>query len=192
MEGVKLTKTFNVDREINSAFNQISKIIKLRDELKLERAGFIASVHGFDTHHSFDDQTSLHFDRINSAISTFKEEMDAQNMWDNVAILLVSDFGRTITSNGKGTDHGWGGNYAVVGGKVNGGKILGKYPTKLGNDGELNIGRGRIIPSTGWEGVWSGLSEWMGVENDEELTQVLPNLKNFPESKLFRRDELFK
>ena len=113
-------------------------------------------------------------------------------MWDNVAVLLVSDFGRTITSNGKGTDHGWGGNYAVMGGKVNGGKILGKYPNKLGSDGELNYGRGRILPSTGWEGPWAGLAEWMGVENDEELVKILPNLKNFGESKLFRRKEMFK
>ena len=109
-----------------------------------------------------------------------------------VAPLLVSDFGRTITSNGKGTDHAWGGNYAVLGGEINGGKILGKYPTKLGADGELNFGRGRIIPSTSWESVWTGLSEWMGVENDEDLTKVLPNLKNFQEEKLFRKGVLFK
>merc|ERR1711988_1461893 len=192
MGNVKLTKTFKSDNEVNSAFSQISKIIKLKDQLKLERAGFITTVHGFDTHHTFDDQTSLHFDRMNSAITTFKEEMVAQNMWDNVAVLLVSDFGRTITSNGKGTDHAWGGNYAVLGGEINGGKILGKYPTKLGADGELNFGRGRIIPSTSWESVWTGLSEWMGVENDEDLTKVLPNLKNFQEEKLFRKGVLFK
>lgn len=79
----------------------------------------------------------------------------------------------------------------MLGGKVNGGRILGKYPTKLGKDGELNYGRGRILPSTGWEGVWSGLSEWMGVENDAELAKILPNAQNFPESKLFREQELF-
>ena len=77
----------------------------------------------------------------------------------------------------------------MLGGKVNGGRILGKYPTKLGKNGELNFGRGRILPSTGWEGVWSGLSEWMGVENDE-LAKIL-QMQNFPESKLFRKEELF-
>lgn len=192
MEDVKLSNTFTVDREISSQFNQISKIIKLREDLKLERAGFIASVHGFDTHHSFDDQTSQHFGRINDALSTFKDEMVAQGMWDNVAVLLVSDFGRTITSNGKGTDHAWGGNYALISGALNGGKILGRYPYKLGAEGELNFGRGRILPSTPWEGPWAGLSEWMGIETEEELVKVLPNIKNFPESKLFRRSEIFK
>ena len=34
--------------------------------------------------------------------------------------------------------------------------------------------------------------EWMGVENDEDLTKVLPNLKNFQEEKLFRKGVLFK
>ena len=62
----------------------------------------------------------------------------------------------------------------------------------MGADGELNFGRGRIIPSTSWESVWTGLSEWMGVENDEDLTKVLPNLKNFQEEKLFRKGVLFK
>ena len=80
-------------KRINGAENTITE---LKDQLELERAGFITTVHGFDTHHTFDDQTSLHFDRMNSAITTFKEEMVAQNMWDNVAVLLVSDFGRTV------------------------------------------------------------------------------------------------
>ena len=45
------------------------------------------------------------FEKINKVIQTFKEEMEAQNAWENVAVVLASDFER-ISSNGKGTDHG--------------------------------------------------------------------------------------
>ena len=90
----------------SSVFNQISKVIKLRDQLKLERVGFTAEIGGFDTHGTFDSQTKVGFEKINKVLQTFKEEMEAQNAWENVAVVLTSDFGRTITSNGKGTDHG--------------------------------------------------------------------------------------
>ena len=106
MAGVSLTKTFDRDNSLSSSFNQISKIIKLRDQLKLERAGFTAEIGGFDTHGTFDSETQKGFEKINKVIKTFKEEMEAQNAWNDVAVVLVSDFGRTITSNGKGTDHG--------------------------------------------------------------------------------------
>ena len=58
------------------------------------------------THGTFDSETQKGFEKINKVIKTFKEEMEAQNAWNDVAVVLVSDFGRTITSNGKGTDHG--------------------------------------------------------------------------------------
>ena len=48
-----------------------------------------------------------------------------------VTLLSVSDFGRTLTSNGAGTDHGWGGNNVVLGGAVRGKQILGAFPDDL-------------------------------------------------------------
>ena len=53
---------------------------------------------------------------LGSQLKSFKEEMVAQGIWDDVAVVCVSDFGRTLTPNGQGTDHGWGGNYFVAGG----------------------------------------------------------------------------
>merc|ERR1712000_279861 len=41
----------------------------------------------------------------------------------------VSDFARTLTSNGQGTDHAWGGNHFIMGGGVNGG-VLWKFPRR--------------------------------------------------------------
>ena len=52
-------------------------------------------------------------------------------------------------------------------------------PGKLGDDGLLNIGRGRVLPTTSWEAMWNGLAEWFGIVPDE-MDKVLPNKKNFP------------
>ena len=42
--------------------------------------------------------------------------------------------------------------------------MLGKYPDDLTDTGPLNTGRGRVIPTTPFEGVWRPLAEWFGVE----------------------------
>ena len=61
----------------------------------------------------------------------------------------------------------------------------------LGDDGLLNIGRGRVLPTTSWEAMWNGLAEWFGIVPDE-MDKVLPNKKNFPADHLFTKDDLFK
>ena len=76
-----------------------------------------------------------------------------------------------------------------MGGSVKGGFIHGQYPNDLTNSGELSIGRGRIIPSTPWEGLWNGLSEWFGV-TPENMANVLPNKGNF-QTNIFSESDLF-
>jgi hypothetical protein len=51
----------------------------------------------------------------------------------------------------------WGGNYFVAGGSVKGDQILGDYPDDLTDTGRLNIGRGRLIPTTSWEATWNAM-----------------------------------
>merc|ERR1712224_914652 len=97
------------------------------------------------------------------ALGAFEDEMKKQGMWENVTVVVVSEFGRTITTNGRGTDHGWGGHAFIAGGGLDGGRILGTYPSNLGDDSELSAKRGRVIPTTPWEGLWKGVAEWYGV-----------------------------
>ena len=112
------------------------------------------------------------------ALSAFVTEMKVQARWQDVTVVSTSEFGRTITSNGAGTDHGWAGNHFVLGGSVRGGQIFGTYPNDLTDSGEQSMGRGRIIPTTPWEGVWAPVAEWFGV-GQERMAEVLPNLANF-------------
>jgi cullin-associated NEDD8-dissociated protein 1 len=115
--------------------------------------------------------------------------MKAQGVWNDVVVMSVSDFGRTITSNGQGTDHAWSGNHFIFGGGVKGGKIVGKYPESLLPEDDLNLGRGRIIPQVAWEHPWNAILEWFGVA-PVDMDVCLPNRKNFPD--LFTQADLFK
>lgn len=81
--------------------------------------------------------------------------MTLSGMLNNVTVVVISEFGRTITENtGRGDDHAWGGLAYVWGGQVDGGKILGQYPTSFDNTDVSNIGRGRLIPAKSHESLW--------------------------------------
>jgi uncharacterized protein (DUF1501 family) len=98
-------------------------------------------------------------------------------MQNNVTLFTASDFGRTLTSNGDGSDHAWGGHSMVMGGAVQGGKFYGKMPS-LVVGGADDFGSGRIVPTTSTDQYAATLSRWFGVA-DSDLNTVFPNLQNF-------------
>ena len=104
--------------------------------------------------------------------------MRSEGVWDNVAMPIISEFGRTITSNGAGTDHAWAGNTVTLGGALNGSRILGDFPQGLGTDADVRISRGRLIPTTPWESLWQPIAEWFGLP-DAQMDAVLPLRGNF-------------
>ena len=189
---VTATSNYTVDPEysMSKQFDLVAKMIKLdTTELQNERAAYVVQKGGFDTH--FTPDLSPHFTDINFGLEQFVNELKAQGLWENVTIMCISDFGRTITSNSQGTDHSWAGNYWMLGGDVNGGQILGKYPQRLDKEYSDEVERSRVIPTTPWEAVWKGIAEWWGVAN-ETIPSILPNAANFPEETLFSRSTLFK
>jgi len=159
-------------------FRQVARIIASRDQLKAKRDVFYVEHYGYDTHSDNGPTLTSLLREVDTALSCFSAEMIAQNIWNNVTVISASEFGRTLTSNGLGTDHAWGGNHFIAGGSVAGGKILGQYPNDLTDAGPLNIGRGRLIPTTPWESVWHGIAQWFGVK-DDRMAHVLPNMPNF-------------
>ncbi len=144
---------------------------------------------GFDTHNSFDLNPLL--TPINLSIASLVAELKIQGRWDSTVLLTISDFGRTLTSNGQGTDHSWGGNHVIMGGSVRGGQIFGQFPPTFAPGNSLDLGRGRQLPTLPWEAVWNGVLQWFDVA-DSEMDVVLPNRKNFPASQLLTRAQLFK
>ena len=119
---------------------------------------------------------------IGDAIAAFHEATTELNIPESVTTFTQSDFGRTLTSNGDGTDHAWGGNQLVVGGAVNGGDLYGSYPL-LQIGGPEDVGGGRMIPSTSADQYAATLAAWFGIP-DTDLEVVAPNLGNFAQRDL--------
>jgi len=179
----------NVDSSLADQFQQVAKIIKSRDGLESKRDVFYVSLGGFDTHSDNGPKLTDLLAQVDQSIGCFATEMKGQGVWSNVTVVSASEFGRTLTSNGLGTDHAWGGNHFILGGSVRGGRIHGRYPDDITDEGILSIGRGRLIPTTPWEGLWKGVAQWFGV-NTENIESVLPNLPNFA-TNIFDATELY-
>jgi uncharacterized protein (DUF1501 family) len=89
--------------------------------------GFV-DVGGWDTHVGQGNATGYLANRLEElgrGLSGFAQEMGPD--WKDTVVVVVSEFGRTFRENGnRGTDHGHGTVYWVMGGSVNGGKIHGE------------------------------------------------------------------
>jgi uncharacterized protein (DUF1501 family) len=152
--------------------------MQTRDKRGIDRDLFFLQWGSWDHHGNLISSLNTQLDSLNTALRSFMEEMKAQGMWDDVAIVITSEFGRTLSPNSRdGTDHAWGGNYMALGGSMKGGRVLGQYPDDLTTSGRWNVGRGRMMPSTSWEAIWHGISEWMG-SGLEQMEEIMPNLRN--------------
>ena len=89
--------------------------------------GFVV-VGGWDTHVNQGGASGYlagRFDELGRGLQGFSQEMGA--MWKNTTVVVVSEFGRTFRQNGnRGTDHGRGTAYWVLGGSVRGGQVVGE------------------------------------------------------------------
>ena len=88
-----------------------------------------------------------------------------------------SSKGRTLSSNGDGSDHGWGGHHFVLGGAVNGGRFFGTAP-QVSVDSDDQVGRGRLLPTTSVDEYSATLARWFGV-SASELPGISPNIGRF-------------
>ncbi|MET0334026.1 MAG: DUF1501 domain-containing protein [Rhizobacter sp.] len=163
----------------------VARIIAARGGLGAERQVFFVSMGGFDTH---DNQNRAQADlmaRLSHAISYFDTTLGTLGLRDNVALFTASDFGRTFTSNGDGTDHGWGAHHFVYGGKVNGKEIYGRFP-QVGVNHSDEVGSGSFLPGVSVDQIGATLGKWFGV-SDSNLNMVFPNLQNFQRDLGFMR-----
>jgi uncharacterized protein (DUF1501 family) len=103
--------------------------------------------------------------------------MEQLGLGGNVTAFTSSDFGRTLPSNGQGTDHGWGSHHLIVGGAVKGQQTYGTFPA-LAVNGPDDTSTGRWIPTTAIDQYFATLATWFGVDKSN-LNTVFPNLGRF-------------
>ncbi len=152
--------------------------IAAREALGLRRSTIYVTRGGWDHHNELLTNHSGMLDEVSNAISAYQQALEILGVADDVISYTASDFGRTLSSNGRGTDHAWGGIQMVWGGPIEGGKVYGTFPS-LALDGNDDVGLGgRILPKTSVDELFAEMSSWFDV-SPSDMEYVLPNLNNF-------------
>jgi len=169
---------------VGARLAMVAKTIQGHAALGAVRQTFFVQWGGWDHHDNVLDNQAYMLPQVSAAIGAFQNAMEAIGAAGNVTLFTASDFGRTLTSNSRGSDHAWGSNQLVVGGAVAGKRIFGQYPSLAINPDSgpeinpLDTGRGRFIPTTSCDEFFAELALWLGVK-PTDLPLVLPNIGNF-------------
>lgn len=156
----------------------VAKLIASHATLGLSRQVFFVATGGFDTHDEQDVVQPALFADLAACLAAFDAAMLQIGESQDVCAFTASDFGRTMSTNGRGTDHGWGSHHIVTGGAVLGRELYGTMPD-LTLEGDDDLGGGRYVPTTSIEQFGAPLATWFGVAPGD-LATVFPNLANFP------------
>ena len=193
------TFTFPSGNSLADQLKMVARLISARSTLGAQRQVFMVSLGGFDTHDflardhgGFRDANNAIIPgllgKVSDAIGAFYDATVAMGISDKVTTFTASDFGRTLASNGDGSDHGWGSHHFVVGGAVKGQTLYGTAPpvsvsdAKTGNaynpENQWHVGQGRLLPTTSVDQFGATMARWFGVASGE-MTSVFPNIGNF-------------
>jgi uncharacterized protein (DUF1501 family) len=167
--------------QLDKRLQMVCKILAARTTLGMNRQIFFVERGGWDHHNEVLSSQEDLFNEVNGAIESFWNELGHMGLQNDVVLFTASDFGRTLTSNGAGSDHAWGGNAFMLGGSVTGGEIYGQFPASSATGNALDIGRGRLLPTTAVDEYCAELASWFGVPFTE-LGTIIPNYANFPSS----------
>ena len=183
LAGVTLATAFPANNSLADQLKMVARLIGARSTLGSKRQVFMVSLGGFDLHDNLISQQPTLMKRVSEAMSAFYDATVELGVADKVTAFTASDFGRTLSSNGDGSDHGWGSHHFMVGGAVKGRAFYGKAPpVSITNTADANdqwhVGQGRLLPSTSVDQYAATLAKWFGVSNTE-LAGVLPNLSHF-------------
>jgi uncharacterized protein (DUF1501 family) len=163
----------------------VAQILSVRNSFpgQKKRQIFFVNHHGWDTHAGDNEhQTSY----LSDSLGAFNSALEKMGIENNVTTFTISDFGRSLTPNGAGTDHGWGGHAFVMGAAVKGGDIYGKMPAMKKDSPDA--WSDRIIPTTSIESYLATIVKWFGA-TPSELDKIFPNLKAFSQKDMgFMKD----
>jgi uncharacterized protein (DUF1501 family) len=165
------------DNSLAISLQTVARIIGGRSGLGVTRQIFYVELGGFDMHDQQAPQHARLLTQLGQALEYFDATMTAAGLNNSVTTFTASDFGRTLTANSDGTDHGWGSHHIVTGSAVAGGDMYGTYPV-IGSNAANDLGAGRLIPTTAVEQYAGTLARWFGL-SDSQIRAVFPNFANF-------------
>lgn len=177
LAGVTTPQTVFPDNELGRQLAMISKLIAARSNLGMQRQIFFCSVGGYDTH---GDQIAAQaglLTELSGALNAFYAATVELGVEQSVTTFTASDFGRTLPTNGGGSDHGWGSHQFVMGGAVRGNQLYGTFPT-LAVNGPDDTEDGRWIPTTSVDEFSATIARWFGVSGSD-MSTVFPNIGRF-------------
>ncbi len=172
-----ITTPFPTSNNLGDQLKMVARMIASANALGAKRQVFFVSMGGFDTH---DGLTTVHpglLTSVANALAAFQAATQELGVANQVTTFTTSDFGRTLSGNNDGSDHGWGSMHFILGGAVNGRRFFGAPPV-VADNGPDDVGQGRLLPTTSVDQYAATLGKWFGVSSADLLT-VLPNLQNY-------------
>lgn len=188
-----VSTAFPAGNTLAAQLQMVARLIKIsKNDLAAQNQVYFVNFGSFDLHDGMfvagqPVATSGHgalISALNQALGAFWSSLVEIGAENEVTSFTMSDFGRTLTGNGNGSDHAWGGNLLVLGGAVQGNKLYGRYPNMIINNNDdtnqdWSFSRGQYIPTTAVDQVGATLAKWMGVSSDTAMDAVFPNLASF-------------
>ena len=163
---------------IGSRLRVAAEMISVREQLNMPRQIIFVRMSDYDTHGRQTTRHDRNMGELSEALAAFNEAMKELDVHSSVLLQTASEFGRTLSTNGDGSNHAWGGNHILMGGAIKGREIFGSYPV-LELDGEEDYnGDGRFIPSTSVTQMGATIAKWFGVPQNR-MSTVFPNIVNF-------------
>ncbi|MDB4459098.1 DUF1501 domain-containing protein [bacterium] len=176
---MQLKTPFPAGNALADSLKAVARSIGMRKPLGQRRQTFFVMLGGWDNHQDLLGDHPKLLSTLSQSLAAFNSSLAELGVSNKVTTFTASDFGRTLRSNGRGSDHAWGGNSLIMGGAVKGGRIHGQYPEALLIKDGLDVGtNGRLLPTTSCDEYFWELLRWFGVPANG-ASNALPNLANF-------------
>jgi uncharacterized protein (DUF1501 family) len=180
---------YTIGNPVAQQLEAVARQVAAAGSLGLSRQVFFITLPAFDTHANQNSGQPDLLGQVAQGLAYFDSVLSNIGGVDYrgaVTTFTMSDFGRTFSTNGSGTDHGWGSHAFVMGGAVNGGNIYGQYPTlgiDLGGFTNPDMAGNNLVPTISVDQYAATLGTWFGV-SPADLTTIFPNLQYFAPSTL--------
>ncbi len=156
---------------IGNAFRQLAQLIKGGANVRVATIG----MGGWDTHENQGTQGGYlfnHMGELAGAMAAFFDDLGPAGA--DVTVMVSSEFGRRVSQNGGGTDHGHGGVICVLSGKKLAGNLLGRW------DGLEKLDGGNVPEYNNMFNVYGAVAQGRFGLTNAEVDKIFPRQKYAP------------